>query len=270
MSTSTPATAGSAAAEVPPPLVPEEGDDDAFGAFGPTISSLFQSGHPKWGFLVYRVYYGDEESWQRFMGILNRVSDNWIRRSHKERLLPYLFWTTMEDREAFEGASKDAIRDSFRSWVDARSVERDGPGADSPNIAEWSPRYRACLYVDKEVLESATLTEYPSAVNPTGFYLKVDGRVVLIDSQYGEHFLNHPGVDEYDWQEIEDGDLAEEDLDEDEYDPIEGKTSFDVGWQYVGLGVAAAIYDIMCENYDAWIRPSFYKRPPAVWDGKFR
>ncbi|KAK3347126.1 hypothetical protein B0T25DRAFT_461972 [Lasiosphaeria hispida] len=238
MSTSDAPAAGAAAVEAPPPLVPEEGDDDRLAAWGPTIRSLFKSGHPKWGFLIYRVSYDDDEAWQRFMGILNRVSDNWIRRSRKERLLPYLFWTTMEDRAAFEGASKDAIRDHFRNWISTRSVERDGPGADNPIIAERSPRYRACLYVDKEVMESATLAEYPSAVNPTGFFLKVGGR---------------------------DGDLAEEDLEEDEYDPIEGKSTFDVGWQYVDLQLTTTIYDTMCENYDAWIRPHFYQRPPAVW-----
>ncbi|KAK3331481.1 hypothetical protein B0H66DRAFT_613970 [Apodospora peruviana] len=183
------------------------------------------------------------------MSILTRVTDNWIRQCDKERLLPYLFWTRIKDPAAFDGASKDAIRDHFRSWVSTRS-----------------PRYRACLFVDKEAMESATLVEYPSAVNPTGFYLKVGGRVVLIDGQHGEHFLNQPGIDEYDLEEMEDGDLDKDDG----YEPIEGKTTFDVGWQYVDLQVTSAIYDIMCENHDTWIRPHFYQRPPAVWDGKMR
>lgn len=262
MSASAPA---GAAAEVPPPLVPEVGDDDRVAAYGATIRSLFRSGLPKWGFLIYRVCYDDDEAWERFIAILTRVTDNWIRRSRKERLLPYLFWTKMEDRAAFEGASKDAIREHFRNWVNTRSVERDGPGAGNPLIAEVSPRYRACLYVDKEVMESATLREYPSVTNPTGFFLKVGGRVVLIDGQYGEHYLNQPGMNEYDRQEIEDGDMDEEDVEEDEYDPIEGKTEYDVGWQYVELELTATVYNRLCEYHDAWIRPHFYKRPPEVW-----
>ncbi|GAB1309916.1 hypothetical protein MFIFM68171_00126 [Madurella fahalii] len=199
------------------------------------------------------------------MGILNRVTDNWIRRSRKERLLPYLFWAKMEDRAAFEGASKDAIREHFRNWVNTRSIERDGPGGDNPLIADISPRYRACLYVDKEVMESATLTEYPSVVNPTGFYLKVGGQVVLIDGQYGEHYLDQRGIGEYDRQEIEEGYMDEEDLEEDEYDSIDGKTEYDVGWQYVGLELTATMYDSLCEYHDAWIRPYYYTRPPKVW-----
>ena len=54
----------------------------------------------------------------------------------KARLLPYLFWTAMEDRTEFEGASKDAIQEHFRNWINTHSVERDGPGADNPHIAD--------------------------------------------------------------------------------------------------------------------------------------
>ncbi|KAK4221945.1 hypothetical protein QBC38DRAFT_504463 [Podospora fimiseda] len=211
---------------ITPALVPEEGDNT--GDWGSVIRSLFKSGHPKWGFLIYRVHYGDNEAWERFMDILTRVSESRIRQSRKERLLPYLFWTKMEDRAAYEGASKDAIRQHFRHWVSTRSVERDRPGADNPPIADRSPRYQACLYVDKEVMDSATLREYPSFTNPTGLYLKVEGRVIVIDGQYGEHYLNHPGLNEYDLKEIEEeiaeGKMDWEDLEEDEYDPIDGKT----------------------------------------------
>ncbi len=101
------------------------------------------------------------------------------------------------------------------------------------------------------------MTEYPSVVSPDGVFLKVGGRAVLIDAEYSEHFLNQPGVDEYDMEEIEAGDLLEEDLEEDEYDPIEGKTTFDVGWLYVDLGVVPIIYDTLCENHDTWTRQHF-------------
>jgi len=163
-----------------------------------------------------------------------------------------------DNRPSLLGASKDAIRDHFRPWISTRSVERDGPGADKPRLADIPPRYRACFYVDKEVMESATLTEYPLSrfvINPTGFHLKVGDKVVLIDAQYGEHYL----------------DLEEEDLEEGEYDRIEGRTSFDVGWQYVRLPLSANIYDTMCQHHDAWVQPYFFQRPPGrVWGRTIR
>ncbi|KAK1750486.1 hypothetical protein QBC47DRAFT_394141 [Echria macrotheca] len=201
------------------------------------------------------------------MGILTRVSDNWVRRSGKARLMPYLFWTKVEDRATLEGSSKDAVREHFRNWINTRSVERDGPGADHPNLINESPRYRACLYVDKDVMMSASLTAYPFPQNPTGFHLKVEGHVVLIDAQYGQHYLNQPGIDEYDRAELESGDLTEEDLEEGQYEPIEGKTEYDVGWQYIKLELTATIYDQMCHFHDAWIQPNFYTRPPAIGEG---
>ena len=90
----------------------------------------------------------------------------------------------------------------------------------------------------------------------------VKGRVVLIDGQFGEHFLDEPELNDYDREEIEANFWAEEDLEEEEYEPIEGRTTFDVGWLYVDLELASTIYDRLCETSDEWTRPHFYKRPP--------
>lgn len=90
-----------------PPLVPEEGDDDVLAGWSATICSLFRSGHHKWGFLVYRTVYDDEEAWVRFMDVLTRSTDMALRQMGKDaRLQPYLEWKVVEDRAVFDGASK--------------------------------------------------------------------------------------------------------------------------------------------------------------------
>lgn len=231
-----------------PPLVPEPADKDAFSGFVATIGSLFD-GHPKWGFLIYRVDYFDDSAWQSFLDILNRHGINQLRRMNKERLLPYRFFTPMEDRARFEGASKDAIRGYFREWITSRSVERDGPGAGDPRISRYCPRYRFCLYVDKEAMDSISLLEVPTPWSG-GVFTKVDGTMVVIDAEFDE---NPPELSEDELRELE------------EDEPIDGRTTLDVGWMIVEVGEANGIYDDLC--FRQWDDPRFYKRPPAVYNG---
>lgn len=75
-------------------------------------------------------------------------------------------FTPIEDRVAFEGASKSTIREHFRTWVETRSVERDGPGADSHDLTRWSPRYGVCMYVDKEAMQGASIKEMDTFRTP--------------------------------------------------------------------------------------------------------
>lgn len=71
-------------------------------------------------------------------------------------LAPYHEWTIVEDREALDGAPKGDVHSRFRRWSEARSVERDGPGADHELIGQMGlvARFEACIVVDKECLDS--------------------------------------------------------------------------------------------------------------------
>lgn len=248
-----------------PFLAPAEGDPDKSTTWNSAIDVMRDTKHLKWGFLVYRVYYGDDEAWQRFMDILNRITDHLVRKAGKPYIMPFLDWTEMQDRTAFDGASKDVIREHFRTWILARSVERDGLGVEGKEILRRSPRYQACLYVDKEAMESATLTERPSLFSPTGISFTVKGRVVLVDAQILDQWAPpHPEPTQEELDEIE-----EEEWEEEQYTPIDGDTGHDLGWMYIELRFASIAYDTMCESTDTWSQPWFYKRPPAVWNGGF-
>ena len=251
-----------ATAAQPPPLVPEEGDDDDFSGYANTILSLFRSGHPKWGFLIYRTTYDDDDAWNRFMDVFTRIAEHFLRKFGKQqRLQPYLHWTVMDDRTAFENASKDAIRDHFRNWIDTRSVERDGPGADRADITGRSPRYNTCVYVDKAAVEEASMELGP---RPEFGIYRYKGRVILIDAQFGQHLQGPTELTEFELQEIANGEYTMEDIEEDdEYELIEGRSEYDVGWMYVKLEFVSAAYEELAAGLHSWTR--LYKRPPKTF-----
>jgi len=174
--------------------------------------------------------------------------------------MPHRFWTPVEDWALLDGASKEDVRNHFRNWINTRSVERDGPGADTPNIADRVPRYRSYLYIDKEVLQSVSIYEFPDPNHPQGFSVSTSGRVVVIDGQHGDYRPDQLGF-------IGDGSGGEQEEEREEYEPIEGNTELDLGWMYASIDTTEDLYDLMCEDPDTWVRPYFYKRPPAVWTG---
>jgi len=151
-----------------------------------------------------------------------------------------------------QGASKDTIREYFRDWVHERSVERDGPGAcpENEELTRWSPRYKACLYADKEAMDGASIREIGFFAEP---YCHVEGTGVVIDGQFGEH----------------DRDVINRAIGgaREEFEPVEGRTGWDVGWMYFRLYLPPALYENLSMSEDEWAGSYFYKRPPGVYIG---
>jgi hypothetical protein len=160
----------------------------------------------------------------------------------------------MED-PSWQGASKDIIRQHFRAWIDSRSMVRDGPGAERENLGDYSPRYRACLYIDKTSVDTVRS-------NPD------HAEVILIDSKFSAE--KEPLVlSEYELEEIAEGEYSLEDLEyEEEYDLVEGRSMWDLGWMIMGpsLHVITAAYERLSEGSDSW--RTMYKRPPNRYDGR--
>ncbi|KAE9369051.1 hypothetical protein N431DRAFT_444438 [Stipitochalara longipes BDJ] len=241
-----------------PPLVEIDGDSNMNSGLVQTVGSLLFSGHHKWGFLIYRVTYEDDQAWQDFMKVLTSTVEEDLKydpdTSKFERLKPYMHWTVMED-PSWQDASKDTIREHFRTWIDSRSNARDGLGAERENLGDYSPRYRACLYIDKTSVDAVRS-------NPD------NASVILIDSKFTTE--KKPLVlNEYELEEIAEGEYSLEDLEyEDEYDLVEGRTMWDLGWMIMGpsLHVITAAYERLSEGSDSW--RTMYKRPPNRYDGR--
>jgi len=197
---------------------------------------MVYSGHPRWGFLVYRTSYTDDAAWQRYLHILHRSTWISLNNEHQTRLYPYASFTPMEDR-VFEGASKDTIREQFQSWVLNRSVERDGPGA---NLIQLVPRYRICMYADKEILDNTSIEDITTFSTP---FAAIEGRAVLIDTEFGQHYTYAGRGDE-------------------QHEPVDGKTTWGVDWMYVYLEFTSIAYNRLCGGSEEWnrIEPSIIGR----------
>jgi hypothetical protein len=63
----------------PPPLVEIDGDSNMNSGLVQTVGSLLFSGHHKWGFLIYRVTYEDDQAWQDFMNILTSTIEDRLK-----------------------------------------------------------------------------------------------------------------------------------------------------------------------------------------------
>lgn len=242
--------------------------------------------------LLYRIWYDDDEAWTAFLRVLSQAnfeadSDGYsdgedIDIDYDPSALPF---TIMDDRATYASASKDAIRDAFRAWVAARSPTRDGKGVavlDGPSAwftIKHTPRYRFCVYVDRDAMLAArsTYMTYNTRNGRDRRFFSTNGYAVLVDAAFDVAYYDNPNrpapeADEYERQEIKDGYITYEEWldnvteDDDGYAHVEGRVSRDVGWCFIYL-LTYSLYESLLSSVEEWDR--YYKRPPFVYpDGK--
>jgi hypothetical protein len=67
----------------------------------------------KWGWVIYRCTYGDDNAWSRFIDRLNRHKDAVLRDDYQTPdLIGSYAWNVQED-PALDGATKDEVRRRF-------------------------------------------------------------------------------------------------------------------------------------------------------------
>jgi hypothetical protein len=107
-----------------------------------------------WGWVVYRTTYKSDAKFQRAIDIIS----SWIKwtvyrdlydtfgvptadPTPNNQLWARHYLTIVEDLTVLDGASVDAVRSHFESWVEQRNM-RD----------RWN-KYRVCMVIDDEILE---------------------------------------------------------------------------------------------------------------------
>ncbi|KAF7171146.1 hypothetical protein CNMCM5623_003575 [Aspergillus felis] len=204
--------------------------------------ALQQDGHRIWGLVVYRCTYKSDADWDEFIRRLRWCARRSLEFYQGLDLMDSLGLTVLEDRSRFDGATTSIIRDHFRQWAETAVEAEQGAGA----RARDSQRYRYCIQVDEEALESVV----HRAPAPWG-EIRVNnvGYINLISKEW----------EPYDPVEYED---QEEVVEEPPEEPIEGCTLHDVGWMKV-------LYDrVMVSKYNylrngmAWEYE--YRRPPQL------
>ena len=152
-----------------------------------------------------------------------------------------------EDPAKFEGASKTAVREHFKNWVQrAANEELDGPSGTSGMLfrgAGTTARYQFCLHVDAKalysIIDKASRTPKKTAA--------LDGHIVLINAKW-----RLPDEEECAYLLEEEG--MEDPLDEG-FEPLEVCRLEDVGWIKVR---------------PTYLLPDFYPRIAALWEKYYR
>ncbi len=102
----------------------------------------------KWGWVIYRCTYGDDDAWARFQDLAAQA----LRRDLRDADLPPIIadradWIFVSDAATLDGASRDALRERFVSWV-AEETSRHTLGGDK------SSRHTYFVQVDEASLRS--------------------------------------------------------------------------------------------------------------------
>lgn len=206
------------------------------------------SGFFHWGFVVYRCDYADDELWARFTARLRHEVGTYMGRNHEDRTTgPYLEWTIVEDRQGLDGATKEQIRELFRTWRRGLFAERDGPGADDP-LTAGLPRFGYCVHVGGDSLESLLDWETYKAGGGRGRGPPVKCALVSVPAE-------HPPSAARSASTLEEDDGGESDESEDLSD------GHDVGWMYIPLDSWVVAYE---ELHVAHGWDLIYRRPPEV------
>ena len=219
-------------------------------------------GIQKWGFVVYRCTYDDDEAWAQLMEhIKTRTIDSIKSDGIETGMIDRLDLPVIED-PTLEAASKTEVRCRFRKWVlENAQLERASDSDEDllDSLLAVTPRYNFCIHVDAGSLESIVRRDPPILASPattTGDRSK-EGYVNLIRADSGWSW------DEYDPatfdREAEGYEEDEDPLDENEVE-VEGCKLHDVGWMKIspdGLMPAFYGYATGSSYWDvAYVRPS--------------
>ncbi|TID00245.1 hypothetical protein CH35J_006536 [Colletotrichum higginsianum] len=183
-------------------------------AYQRTCLNMISTGIHKWGFVVYRCTYDDDELWNRYLAQLKSFcSANLLEKRRAELLEQYLDWVVIDDRATLDNASQPEVRKHFNQWVSEQNVPTLPVTAITNRSPIQLPRFQYCLYVDKQCLD--TVIQFQEANDGTALFIDLLPPMVfaIVDRTWT---LEGTESDDGD-----DRDEAESEEDEDEEDEIE-------------------------------------------------
>ncbi|WXC62913.1 hypothetical protein SNK03_008731 [Fusarium graminearum] len=205
------------------------------------IRDMQATGFKRWGFVIFRTVYTEESQrlWESYIEFLRASVEEYLESMELSTLLkPLLEWVFIEDRETFDNATKQHVRESFSEWTSQHSVERDGPGVEDA-FQQQTPRFRYCIHVDQKCLDTVAQYEAWADAGAEGD----DKQVVYVVLDKNCH---RKGEGEG----------------EGRFPRIEGCSREYTGWQYTSVHCLAHLYDKLSKQelsgYD-------YTRPPMVF-----
>ncbi|KAL2702574.1 hypothetical protein AAEP93_006872 [Penicillium crustosum] len=168
----------------------------------------------KWGWVFYRTTYKDDEAWDIFkqkVDISVRSIINLDPRSEiNEAMFDKLKFIFIEDKEKFDGASKEDLRAHFQEWV-ADSFSAENPHADRKLLYDNEPvaRYRFFFEIDEDALCSCSSESSGHANFIDGFSSNGDssGNLSVVSQENPEQPQNKveaiEGCSDVDWMKMD-------------------------------------------------------------------
>lgn len=262
--------------------------------FKHTCLSILTTGVHKWGFIIYRCTYDNDELWNRYLTQLKAFCHNrLVEKGRAELLEQYLEWTIVEDRATLENASRSEVRKHFNRWVSKQNIPMF-PAKGYLQIRPIQlPRFRYCAYVDKQCLD--TVIQYQEANNGKALFLSLLPPMVLgvidrtwtpngnenefdvikslkeheqvgkahVDGNGDEDSGNDDTEGDEEENEGDDGD-EEEDQFERGYPLIDGSDRKYVGWMYCSARYILGLYESLHGKDDMDDGGSYF-RPPGIY-----
>jgi hypothetical protein len=114
---------------------------------------------PKWGFIVYRCTYRDDDAWHRFITEWRSMASAVVRRCYKdaESIMKSFDLKVIEDRATLEGASPKDVRARHIFWARSDPLFVPFSNRTAKRIRAQDPiqtRYDFCVHVDAAALQS--------------------------------------------------------------------------------------------------------------------
>ncbi|KAG8625193.1 hypothetical protein KVT40_006944 [Elsinoe batatas] len=185
----------------------------------------------KWGFVVYRCTYGDNERWQAFMQRLNAYALEALKDSNAEDLMDTLDWDVQEDT-SYDEAQTSYIRQEFRKYVKTAG-----------RLTEARSNY--CVMVDKESLDSVL-----EADPPPEYDILDEAYVIIVNRTWRQAYSDGtyaPDSDDEDAATIDD---TEKEPEDEGFEETEGCTMQDVGWMNVYISsLPVRTYALLARMY---------------------
>lgn len=212
---------------------------------------LERRGLDKWGFVIYRCSYSDDQAWADCKSIFLGRAHHLL--SDKAELANTLDLKVFDDIAAFRDASKEDLRRHFQEW--ARSAwPREQPRAQQQvNLfPELLPRYRYFVQIDQAAMESVLENLDIRNIDPwdTGF-------VNLVDAHWKSQ------ADRLAELAAEGNELDEDDEPDLSFEPIEGCREEDVGWMRLPSSrMVPRMYEEL--DLDDSLCYVNYRRPPET------
>jgi hypothetical protein len=210
--------------------------------------NLNEDNHDRWGFAIYRCTYGDDAAWERFKDIIATRAQKEIRELGEPEILDKLELTIFEDREIFDNAKTDFLREHFNQWKrDNLPREQPRTTRSTEVMLEKTPRYRYFIRVDREALDSVLGAPGNRDADPGS---RATGWVHFIDTMWTA-----------DMDDV-DSDTEEFDMPDLNFEPVEGCREGNVGWMKVATGsISTELYSLL-DDPEMW--RVIYKRPPEM------